>query len=111
MGVLLNDWGGAEGRQQLEGLMTDDVLSSLEKSETRNTKDQMESGFARGQAEDTKKGTEGHWKKGVEKTKREVKRKHFVKHNPPNSEKRVRQVKQKVERKSSTNYLRKEKLQ
>ena len=44
--VLLNEWGGG---QQLEGVDTKDVLSSLEKG-----KDQMEPGFGNGQVEDTK---------------------------------------------------------
>ena len=44
--VLLNEWGGG---QQLEGVDTKDVLSSLE-----NGKDQMEPGFGKGQLEDTK---------------------------------------------------------
>ena len=44
--VLLNEWGGG---QQLEGVDTKGVLSSLEKE-----KDQMEPGFGNGQVEDTK---------------------------------------------------------
>ena len=44
--VLLNEWGGG---QQLEGVDTKDLLSSLEKG-----KDQMEPGFGNGQVEDTK---------------------------------------------------------
>ena len=44
--VLLNEWGGG---QQLEGVDTKDVLSSLEMG-----KDQMEPGFGNGQVEDTK---------------------------------------------------------
>ena len=43
--VLLNEWGGG---QQLEGVDTKDVLSSMEKE------DQMEPGFGNGQVEDTK---------------------------------------------------------
>ena len=43
--MLLNEWGGG---QQLEGVDTKDVLSSMEKE------DQMEPGFGNGQVEDTK---------------------------------------------------------
>ena len=44
--MLLNEWGGG---QQLEGVDTKDVLSSLEKG-----KAQMEPGFGNGQLGDTK---------------------------------------------------------
>ena len=47
--VLVNDWGGG---QQLEDTERDDVLSSLEKSETANSEEMNQS---RGRATNTKK--------------------------------------------------------